>query len=298
MIEEHFGANGGSSGNKRRPTLEEYVKKHVLTNRSESTNIARRHRRTKTSQPNLVTQNRLKVSAELSQSYQPHIEIRNIQKDDNSRDLDALDINRHEHLLHKNALDFMPKYVIKQLSEKKTSNNGTTTITPYSAVFSAKAPNDINDSNSSNKDFSRRNLSKSTNKIQSLSVIQKQGASQAVLNLSVQSTPIISQQQMQTRAANNSKLTNHTSNETPAVTTSSTFQKINEEFLSSIAMASANNITANQQNTSTNLFSSAFVAMNSNGQLKSQYDKITTRANSGMMINSTRTTNSTQTNKK
>lgn len=165
-------------------------------------------------------------------------------------------------------------------------------------MFSAKAILDSNDAVSLSNS-TRRAASRSNNKIQS--AIQKQP--QASLTLSVQSTPLIGQlqpsqaAQLQRTQANSSKLnTNDSTN-----TASTAYAKMNEEFLNSIGMASANaNVSASsissqqqqqqqQQNGSATLFSSTFVSMNSNGQLKSQYEKIT-RANSGMLLNSTRST--------
>jgi hypothetical protein len=305
-----FPINDTNSSIKRRPTLEEYVNKHVFTNRSESTNniVGRKHRRTKTSQPSLGTHSsRLQTKNNNNDSHD---------LDNNNNDTTNNNYRHIEHH-HRNALDFMPKYVIKQLEKK------TVLIPQYTGMFAKNLIDNTNESqisssnnnNNNNKELIRgRNLSKSTNNKHAF-LIQKQ----TNLNLSVQSTPIIQQQliqQQQRINSNTSKLTNQnnetissaTTNHTTApvltttnnnnnnnsnnanshyTTTNSTFAKINEEFLNSLA--NNNNITNNNS-----LFSSAFVSMNPNNiQLKSQYDKITSRANSGMAINiSTINTNS------
>ena len=82
----------------------------------------------------------------------------------------------------------------------------------------------------------RRNLSlsKSTNKLHSS---QKQLQTQVSLNLSVQSTPISNQQQQQQtqlRLGNNSSKMNSITTEQTNATASSTYAKINEEFLNSM----------------------------------------------------------------
>jgi hypothetical protein len=289
--------------------LEEYVNKHVFTNRSESTNniVGRKHRRTKTSQPSLGTHS---ISRLQTKNNNDSHDL-----DNNNNDTTNNNYRHIEHH-HRNALDFMPKYVIKQLEKK------TVLIPQYTGMFAKNlidntnesqisSSNNNNNNTNNNKELIRgRNLSKSTNNKHAF-LIQKQ----TNLNLSVQSTPIIQQQliqQQQRININTSKLTNqnnetissattNTTNHTtaPVLTTTinnnnnnsnntnSTFAKINEEFLNSLA--NNNNITNNNS-----LFSSAFVSMNPNNiQLKSQYDKITSRANSGMAINiSTISTNS------
>jgi len=280
----------------------------VFTNRSESTNniVGRKHRRTKTSQPSLGTHS---ISRLQTKNNNDSHDL-----DNNNNDTTNNNYRHIEHH-HRNALDFMPKYVIKQLEKK------TVLIPQYTGMFaknlidntnesqiSSSNNNNNNNNTNNNKELIRgRNLSKSTNNKHAF-LIQKQ----TNLNLSVQSTPIIQQQliqQQQRINSNTSKLTNqnnetissattNTTNHTtaPVLTTTinnnsnntnSTFAKINEEFLNSLA--NNNNITNNNS-----LFSSAFVSMNPNNiQLKSQYDKITSRANSGMAINiSTISTNS------
>ena len=101
-----------------------------------------RYRRTKTSQPNLFgsrqtpyleirnQQQQQQQSSSIHHNQHHHHNNNNnnnnhhhqIKEDNvNSRELDALDINRNNHAeshVHKTALDLMPKFVLKQLNEK------------------------------------------------------------------------------------------------------------------------------------------------------------------------------------
>ncbi len=201
--------------------MEEYVNKHVFTNRSESTNniVGRKHRRTKTSQPSLGTHS---ISRLQTKNNNDSHDL-----DNNNNDTTNNNYRHIEHH-HRNALDFMPKYVIKQLEKK------TVLIPQYTGMFaknlidntnesqiSSSNNNNNNNNSNNNKELIRgRNLSKSTNNKHAF-LIQKQ----TNLNLSVQSTPIIQQQliqQQQRININTSKLTNQNNETISSATTNTT----------------------------------------------------------------------------
>lgn len=188
-------------------------------------------------------------SSRVKNYNEPLLEIRNVREDRQSPKSEDDHLSKSLHHDHKSALDYMPKYVLRQINEKRMLNattignpsssmNGssystamTTIMTPYN-LYNSKNQNEMIENAA--RDLNRRSVKSS--KIQS----------QLVQN-------------------NQQKLLHHSSS-------SSSLHQQNQSK------------TNNGQSTPTNngqvtLFSSAFVTMNHpNAQMKSQYDKMITRA--------------------
>ena len=206
-----------------------------------------------------------------------------------------------QHLdLNRTAFDYMPKYVLKQINEKRlinTSglNNGTvympstttTVMTPY-ALYNTKTQYE-NIVDNAARDLNRKSNKSTKIQYQLLQNSQKQ-AQQG-------NTPQANQQVQGSNRSSKlfsaySTITNNNSNKEKPETNfdiRGNLSKVNEEFLNTLAtninLASANSNT-------NNLFTSAFASINSNSlPLKSQYEKITTRAASTLISGSTSNNN-------
>ena len=225
---------------------------------SDSSKVTRKQRRTKTSHSFSGG-----VKNQVNEANQPFLEIRNIQKEDgqtapqNKSEADAESIK----LDSKTALDFMPKYVLKQINERRQLNIGglmsasnnnaavssATIMNPY-YVYNAKNPSEILESAA--RDLNRKGT--------------KNSKLQAHLIQAIQQKQLVQPQ------GSHSSLSRNRPNPTE--------NKANDEIFTSFSPAMSTT-------SATTLFSTAFVAMNS--QLKSQYEKITSRANSTILPPST-----------
>ena len=231
---------------------------------------------------------------------EPLLEIRNVHREEGSpKDEDA----SKSSIDQRNAFDYMPKYVLRQINERRyintnaISQNSPTTataaaaaaanvLTPY-ALYNTKNQYDLIEN--ATRDLNRK--SNKTTKIQS-QMLQASQQKQITNLIQAQQQQMQVQQQNGHNSLKNQKLSSTSSINASLNPNNSSFSnlaKVNEEFLNSLV----NNLNMNQlhHNSSVpnNLFSSTFVSMNPNNQLKTQYEKIS-RAASTVVLPSSNTT--------
>lgn len=160
--------------------------------------------------------------------------------------------------------------LLKQVNERRNTNatnSSSNVIAPYTNFYNSKNPNEIIENIT--RDLNRKSSFKSS-KIQSQliqqqhqSMLQKQYLQQqTMIGTSQFQSPSFTQLQPppQTSPLTNLKIKN------PIENKSTTTARLNDDTHSNVSTSSAT------------LFSSAFVAMNGNPQIKSQFEKISTRA--------------------
>ncbi|CAF0708203.1 unnamed protein product [Brachionus calyciflorus] len=151
-----------------KPTLEEFVKRHVLT---EVTPL-KSQRRVKTSQSFIQTSNRIRP-------VQDQNEVK-IQRLDDSRILTADYFKNND---SKSVMDYMPKTVLRQINERKVLNNAgnmimsnANVIAPYN-FYNSKNTNEIVENLT--RDLNRKATTK-TSKIQAQIIYQQQQQQQSL----------------------------------------------------------------------------------------------------------------------
>jgi hypothetical protein len=221
---------------------------------------------------------------------------------DHTPKLNSTNLSTQHVDLNRTAFDYMPKYVLRQINEKRLINttsvnnsNGlvympstsTTVMTPY-ALYNTKtqyenivdnAARDLNRKSNKNTKIQAQLYQKQQQQQQNLSQTPQQGTSTLSQNLQPPQPPILQ------GTYKNGKLfsaysTNASSNGLNREKTETGFDirgnlsRVNEEFLNTLA-TNINLASTNANLNGNNLFSSAFM---NNLPLKAQYEKITRAA--------------------
>ena len=256
------------------------------------------------------------IPSQKTQKTEPLLEIRNVALKDSSEsgnnqssslkpDESIADQAKYttnnlssQHLdLNRTAFDYMPKYVLRQINEKRLINtngvsNGlvympstaTTVMTPY-ALYNTKtqyenivdnAARDLNRKSNKSTKIQAQLYHNSQQKQQNSNQMQ-QGTFSANVQ---QQTPTIQGSNKNTKlfsayataVSSNGSIRDKT--ETTTYDIRGNLSKLNEEFLNTLA-TNINLANSNANANANNLFSSAFMQ---NLPLKAQYEKITARA--------------------
>ena len=219
---------------------------------------------------------------------------------DHTTKLNSTNLSTQHIDLNRTAFDYMPKYVLRQINEKRLINtngvsnsNGlvympstsTTVMTPY-ALYNTKtqyenivdnAARDLNRKSNKNTKIQAQLLQKQQQ--QNLNQMPQQGSNTLPQNLQPPQPPIL-QGNSKNGKIFSAYSTNVSSNGSTKDKNESGYDirgnlsKVNEEFLNTLA-TNINLASTNANLNGNNLFSSAFM----HGlPLKAQYEKITTRA--------------------
>ena len=218
-------------------------------------------RRTKTSQ-SMTSGSRMKMHNDTP------LEIRTFQKEDSivglfkpDTDTESLKLDTN----NKNALELMPKYVLKQINDRRQLNISGLLSANGSVSSAANVMNPHYLYNAKNSSELLENASKDLNR-----KATKNSKLQSHLIQAIQQKPVVQQPSTSTHSFQQSK---NNSRSLVNLAGASNSNDVNQTAQSNLK---TNEETINlNSSVNSGLFSTAFVSMNS--QLKSQYDKLASR---------------------